>query len=57
MKGSAAKIPAPCPDLIKMHSQGMGGIESVYQRTAAYYLDRKSSDRNSCIFFDLMDVA
>ena len=58
MKGSAAKIPAPCPDLIKMHSQGMGGIELVHQRTAAYYLDRKSSITfNPCIFFDLMDVA
>ena len=58
MKGSAAKIPAPSPDLIKMYNQGMGGVESVDQRTAAYYLDRKSSIRfYPYIFFDLMDVA
>ena len=45
MKGSATKISVPCPDVIKMCNQGMGGVELVDQRTAAYHLDHNSSIR------------
>ena len=35
MKRSATKILVPCPDVIKMYNQGMGGIGLVDQRTSA----------------------
>ena len=41
-KGSASKIEVPCPDVIKMYNQVMGGVDLIDQRTAAYHLDRKS---------------
>ena len=57
-KGSASKIQVPCPHFIKMYNQGMGGVDLIDQRTAAYHLDRKSRVRFYLrIFFDLMDVA
>ena len=31
MKGSATKIPVPCPDVIKMDNPGMGGVDLVGQ--------------------------
>ena len=41
-----------------MYNQGMGGVDLIDQRTAAYHLDRKSRVRFYLrIFFDLMDVA
>ena len=47
-----------CPDVIKMYNQGMGGVDLIDQRTAAYHLDRKSRVRFYLrIFFDLMDIA
>ena len=58
IKGSAAKIYLSCPDVINLYKKDMGGVDLVYQRTATYYLDRKSSTRFYLrIFFDLMDVA
>ena len=45
MKGSYTKIPVPCPDVIKMHNQGTGGVDLVYQKAAAYHLDSKFSIR------------
>ena len=42
MKRSATKISIPCPDVIKMFNQGMGGVDLVDQRTAAYHLDHES---------------
>ena len=57
-KGSATKIQVLCPDVIKMYNKGMGGVDLIDQRTAAYHLDRKSRVRFYLrIFFDLMDVA
>ena len=57
-KGYASKIQVPCPDVIKIYNQGMGGVDLIDQRTAAYHLDRKSRVRFYLrIFFDLMDVA
>ena len=57
-KGFASKIQVPCPDVIKMYKQGMGGVDLIDQRTAVYHLDRKSRVRFYLrIFFDLMDVA
>ena len=51
VKGSAA---VSCPDVIKFY---IGRVDLVDQRTAAYYLDRKSSMRFYLrIFFDLMNV-
>ena len=58
MKGSANKIPINCPNLVKLYNNGMGGVDIMDQKTAAYRLDRKSKFRFYFrIFFDLMDVA
>ena len=58
MKGSARKNPVLCPDIIKMYNQRMDGVDLSDQRTAAYHINCKSSNRfYLCIFFDLIDVA
>ena len=57
-KGSKIKFSAPCPKIVKLCKSGMGGVDLMDQRTAAYCLDWKSSVRfYPCIFFDLMDIA
>ena len=57
-KGSASKIQVPCTDVIKMYSKGLGSVELIDQRAAAYHLDRKSTIRFYLrIFFKLIDVA
>ena len=58
VRGSAAKVNVSCPDVIKFHNKGMGGMDLLDQRTAAYHFDRKSSIRFYLrMFFDLIDVA
>ena len=47
-KESASKIQVPFSDVIKMYKQGMGGVDLVNQRTAAYNVDHKSSV-SSCL--------
>jgi hypothetical protein len=57
-KGAATKTIVPCPQMIKRYNAGMGGVDLLDQRTAAYRLDRKSTHRFYLrIFFDLMDIA
>ena len=57
-KGSKTKSSVSCPKNVKLDNSGMGGVDPMDQRTAAYRLDRKSSVRfYLCIFFDLMDIA
>ena len=57
-KGSNNKSSAPRPEVVKLYNIGMGGVDLMDQRTAAYRLDRKSSIRFYLrIFFDLMDIA
>ena len=41
-KGSASKVQVPCPNVIKMYKQRMGGVNLVDQRIASYSLDCKS---------------
>ena len=56
-KGSKTKFSVPCTKVVKLYNSGMGGVDLVDQRTAAYRLDRESSVRfYLCIFFDLMDI-
>ena len=56
-KGSANKIAVPCPNIIQMYNKGMGGVDLMDQKTAAYRLDRKSKFRFYLrLFFDMMDV-
>ena len=45
MKELATKIQVPCPNVIEMYNQGMGGVDLVDQRTVAYHLHCKSSIR------------
>ena len=55
-KGSKTKSSVPLLKVVKLYNSGMVGVDLVVQRTAAYRLDRKLSDRFYLrIFFDLMD--
>ena len=57
-KRSKTKFLVLCPKVVKLYNSGMGGVDLMDQRTAAYCLDRKSSVRFYLrIFFDLMDIA
>ena len=58
VKGQSAKIPAPCPEIIKDYNSGMGGVDLLDQKTSAFKLDPKSSGGRYYlrIFFDLMDI-
>ena len=50
-KGSATKSAIPCPTVVKLYNSGMGGVNLMDQRIAAYQLDRKSSVRFYLRFF------
>ena len=58
MKGSSSKTSITFPSHVKFYHKGMGGVNLMNQKTAAYQIDCRSK----CvfylrIFFDLMDVA
>ena len=59
VKGKSAKIPVQCPEIIKDCNSGIGGVDLLDQKTAAYKLDHKSSGGRYYLrlFFDLMDVS
>lgn len=59
VKGQSAKVPVSCPAIVKEYNAGMGGVDLLDQRTAAYKLDRKASSGRYYLrlFFDLMDIA
>ena len=58
VKGSATKSTVPCPTVVKLYNNAMGGVDLMDQRNAAYRLDRESSVRFYLrIFFDLLDIA
>ena len=59
VKGKSAKIPVPCPSIVKEYNNGMGGVDLLDQRTTAYKLDRKSFSGRYYLrlFFDLMNIA
>ena len=44
VKGQSTKIPVPCSEIIKDYNCGMGGVDLLDQKTAAYKLDSKSSE-------------
>ena len=57
-KGSKTKSTLPCPKVVKLYNSGMGVVDLMDQRTAAYCLERKSSVRFYLrVFFVLMDIA
>ena len=57
-KGSNTNSLVPCLKVGKLYNSGMGGVDFMDQRNAAYRLDRKSSVRFYLHnFFDLMDIA
>lgn len=58
-KGHSAKIAVQCPQVVKQYNSGMGGVDLMDQRCAAYHLDRKSSGGRYYLrlFFYLMDIA
>ena len=51
-------MPVPWPEIIKDYKSGMGGVDLLNQKTAAYKLDCKSSGGRYYLrlFFDLMDI-
>ena len=55
----SVKKPVPCPEMIKDYNSGMGGVDLLDQKTAAYKLDRKSSGGGYYLrlVFDLMDIS
>ena len=56
-KGSTSKSQVPCPNVIKINSKGMRGVNLVHQSTEAYYLDQKSTNKFYLhVIFELMDV-
>ena len=59
VKGQSAKIPVPCPEIIKDYNSGMGGVDLLDQKVAAYKLDPKCSGGRYYLrlFFDLMDIS
>ena len=57
-KGLKANSSVPCPKVVKLYNSGMGVVDLMDQRTAAYCLERKSSIRFYLrVFFVLMDIA
>ena len=50
-ESTATKVRVPCPDIIKIYTQGMGSVDLVDQRTEAYHVDCKSSIRLSRSFY------
>ena len=57
-KGSANKLVVPCPGIVKRYNHGMGGVDLLDQRVAAYRYNRKSKVRYYLrMFFDLQDIA
>ena len=59
VKDKSAKIPVPCPAIVKEYNNSIDGVDLLDQRTAAYKLDRKLSSWRYYVrlFFDLMDIA
>ena len=59
VKGQSAKIHVPCPEITKDYNSGIGGVDLLDQKAAAYKLDRKSSGGRYYLrlFFDLMDMS
>ena len=57
VKGSATKSAIPCPTVVKLYNNGMGRVDLMDQRNAAYWLDWKpSASFYLCILFDLFDI-
>ena len=57
-KGLKTKSSVPCRKVFKLYNSGMGVVDLMDQRTAAYCLERKSSVRFYLrVFFVLMDIA
>ena len=59
VKGQSTKISVSWSEIIKDCNSGMGGVDLLDQKTAAYKLDRKSSGGRFYlrVFFDLMDIS
>ena len=59
VKGQSAKIPVPCPEIIKDYNSGMDVVDLLDQKTVAYTLERKSSGGSNYLrlFFGLMDIS
>ena len=57
-RGSKTMSLVSCPKAVKLYNSGMGRVDLMDQRTAAYCLDRKSSVTFYLhIFFHLRDIA
>ena len=59
VKEQSAKIPVPCPEIIKDCNTGVGGVDLLDKKTAAYNLEHKSSGGHYYLrlLFDLMDLS
>ena len=55
-KGSAAKAPVSCPNIIKLYNNAMRGVNIIDQEKTAYRLDRKNKYHFYLrMFFDLIN--
>ena len=59
VKEQSAKIPVPCPEIIKDYNSDMSDVDLLDQKTAASKLDRWSFGRRYYLrlFFHLMDTS
>ena len=53
-KGSKTNSSVSCPKVVRLYNSGMGGVDLMDQRTAAYRLDGKSSVRFYLLIYFLI---
>ena len=50
-KESASKIQVPRPDIVKIYNKGIGGVELINQKAAAYNFNQNKQLDFICVYF------